>query len=154
MALPGQKPRWHLIEHPRAPFRCDVCGEEIPPERAATFTTLPRMYYDTPPAGYEPCNRGYDPLAATFEDAHPRTGGRFVLERTGDEELAYDVAVYLPGAVLLRSRLSWDDRGEPVLSPPLASTWAEGETIKLARVLKRSPKRILSRWRAGRAADE
>jgi hypothetical protein len=155
MALPGQKPRWHLVEKPRAPFRCDVCGEEIPPERASTFTTLPRMYYETPPAGYEPCNRGYDPLAAQFDapdaaltdGAHPRTGARFVFERDEAAVLAYEVAVYLPDAVLLRTRLSWNERGEAELAPPLASAWATDEALKLARVLHRSPTRTLSRWR-------
>jgi hypothetical protein len=65
--LPGAKPRWHLIETPRAPFVCDVCGEEIPLSQSHTFTTLPKMYYETPPAGYEPCNRGFDPLKVDFD---------------------------------------------------------------------------------------
>jgi hypothetical protein len=28
---------------------------------------LPKMYYETPPAGYEPCNRGFDPLKVDFD---------------------------------------------------------------------------------------
>jgi hypothetical protein len=67
MRLPGTGRPWHLIERPRAPFRCDVCGVEIPERDAASFTTLPKMYYDTPPAGYVPCNRGYDPMRAGYD---------------------------------------------------------------------------------------
>lgn len=67
MALPGARPLWHLIEKPRAPFVCDVCGRSIPMDELHTFTTLPAMYYDTPPGGYEPCNRAYDPLALQFD---------------------------------------------------------------------------------------
>jgi hypothetical protein len=64
--LPGAKLRWHLIENPRAPFCCDVCGQEIPEAELHTFTTLPKMYYETPPVGTVPCNRGFDPLAAKY----------------------------------------------------------------------------------------
>ncbi len=66
--LPGTRTRWHLIERPRAPFRCDVCGETIAEHELHTFTTLPAMYYDTPPTGYEPCNRGYDALQLEYDD--------------------------------------------------------------------------------------
>jgi hypothetical protein len=65
--LPGSGPLWHLIERPRAPFRCDVCGAAIPDDQWGTFTTLPKMYYDTPPAGYTPCNRGFDALGASYD---------------------------------------------------------------------------------------
>jgi len=66
-SLPGDKPRWHLIVSPRAPFHCDVCGQEIPETELQTFTTLPAMYYDTPPSGYEPCNRGFDALKLEYD---------------------------------------------------------------------------------------
>ena len=65
-SLDAAGPRWHLIEKPRAPFVCDVCGATIPESEAGTFTTLAKMYYEPPPAGYVPCNRGFDPLAAKF----------------------------------------------------------------------------------------
>jgi hypothetical protein len=62
----GSGPLWHLIERPRAPFHCDVCGAAIPEQQWGTFTTLPAMYYDTPPQGYTPCNRGFDGLGAEY----------------------------------------------------------------------------------------
>jgi hypothetical protein len=65
--LPGSLRPWHLIEKPRAPFVCDVCGETIPPDRADTFTTLPKMYDETPPACYEPCRRRFDPLRYSWD---------------------------------------------------------------------------------------
>ena len=69
--LPGTGPNqdsiWHLIEKPRAPFHCDVCGAAIPDDQWGTFTTLPNMYYDTPPAGYTPCNRSFDALGASYD---------------------------------------------------------------------------------------
>lgn len=64
--LPGSRTRWHLIERPRAPFRCDVCGQQIPEAELHTFTTLRKMFYETPPAGYEPCNRGFDALRLEY----------------------------------------------------------------------------------------
>jgi hypothetical protein len=79
-SLPGTRTRWHLIERPRAPFRCDVCGQEIPESELHTFTTLPAMYYQTPPAGYEPCNRGFDALKLEYErtvDGHGRVRGGY-----------------------------------------------------------------------------
>ncbi len=77
--LSGTGPLWHLIERPRAPFRCDVCGVAIADDQWGTFTTLAKMYYETPPAGCSPCNRpapgGFDPMAANYlhtVDAHGR----------------------------------------------------------------------------------
>lgn len=64
--LTGTGPLWHLIERPRAPFHCDVCGAAIPDDAWGTFTTLPKMFYETPPAGMTPCNRGFDGLAARY----------------------------------------------------------------------------------------
>lgn len=37
-----------------------MCGQEIPESELHTFTTLPKMYYETPPAGYERCDQGFD----------------------------------------------------------------------------------------------
>jgi len=78
--LPASGPLWHLIEKPRAPFHCDVCGAAIPDDQWGTFTTLPKMYYDTPPAGHTPCNRphaqgGFDAMTASYDhtvDPPPR----------------------------------------------------------------------------------
>lgn len=72
MALPGARTRWHLIEKPRAPFVCDVCGQTIPESELHTFTTLPKMYYETPPAGYERCDEGFD---ATKLEYHVKADG-------------------------------------------------------------------------------
>ena len=68
-SLPGVATRWHLIERPRAPFHCDVCGQLIDETELHTFTTLPKMYYDTPPSGHEPCNRGFDAMKLDYENA-------------------------------------------------------------------------------------
>jgi hypothetical protein len=147
-----------LIEKPRSPFRCDVCGATIPDHEAGTFTTLPKMYYDTPPAGYEPCNRAesFDAFSAEYEvvapagsQMDPQHGGRFVLTREGDAmPPVYGVEVFLPGGVRLASVLRWDGAARPVLDPPLSDTWAHDETLKLARVLSKDPKPRLTRWRS------
>lgn len=76
MPFPGIGRAWHLIERPRLPYRCDVCGAEIPASESASFTTLPKMFYETPPVGYVPCNRGYDPLRAEFPFAVTGDDGR------------------------------------------------------------------------------
>ncbi len=68
-SLPGARVLWHLIVTPRAPFRCDVCGKTIPESELHTFTTLPAMYHDTPPAGYQPCNQGFDALKVEYDAA-------------------------------------------------------------------------------------
>jgi len=157
--LPGQGRPWHLIEKPRAPFRCDVCGADIPEREASSFTTLPKMYYETPPTGYVPCNRaGYDAWSAEYEhvssgDLHPEQGGRFVFTRQGEASAAlYRVEVFLPQGRKLESRLRWDDEGRAELDPPLPDAWAHDESLKLARVLHKDPRPRLSRWR-GPAAD-
>lgn len=67
---------WHLIERPRAPFTCDVCGAPIPDGAWHTFTTLPKMFYETPPRGYVPCNRGFDGLTAAYDNVVPSEGRR------------------------------------------------------------------------------
>ncbi len=76
MTLPSTRllrdpPLWHLIERPRAPFRCDVCGRSIPDHESYSFTTLPKMFYDTPPAGMLPCNRASVPATAAFDHLAP-----------------------------------------------------------------------------------
>lgn len=63
---PGSGALWHLIERPRAPFRCDVCGAAIPEAQWDRFTTLSAMYYDTPPPGCTPCNRALPGLRAVY----------------------------------------------------------------------------------------
>ena len=89
-------------------------------------------------------------------DLHPRTGARFVFERDpsdGDDAAPrYAVAIYLPGTELTRARLAWVD-GTAQVDPEDASTWgaapewARAEVIKLARVLHRSPRAHMVRWR-------
>jgi hypothetical protein len=50
-----------------------VCGAAIPDDAWSTFTTLPKMYYETPPTGTTPCNRGFDGLGARY--THTVDGG-------------------------------------------------------------------------------
>jgi len=154
-----------------------VCGVTIPDHEAASFTTLPKMYYDTPPTGYAPCNRsreatpGFDGWSAEYENvatgdpksassipsygpshAPPDFGGRFVFTREGDTTPAvYRVEVFLAGEPPATTMLRWDDASRPQLDPPLSDEWARDETLKLARVLHKDPKPRLTRWR-GRPA--
>lgn len=80
-------------------------------------------------------------------DLHPSHGGRFVLTRVGSgEPLEYEVAIHLPHAQRLDTRLRWAD-GQPTLEPALGDPWAEGEILKLARILRRAPRPSLTRWR-------
>jgi hypothetical protein len=81
------------------------------------------------------------------QNLHPTHGGRFVLERTCEAPVTYAVIVYLPEGEKVESVLSWNEQGAPTLDPPFSSAWVHDETVKLARVLKRTPKTHLSRWR-------
>lgn len=152
--LPGRGRVWHLVEKPRSPFRCDVCGATIPDHEASSFTTLPKMYYDTPPAGCVPCNRtGFDAFSAEYpnvadRDAIPDHGARFVFTREGDAApVIYRVEVLVAGGPTLATSLRWDESDRPVLEPDMAEGWVRDETLKLARVLHKDPKPRLSRWR-------
>lgn len=70
-----------------------------------------------------------------------------MLTRLGGDELpTYRVEVFLPEQRKLESMLRWDE-GQPRLDPDLSDPWARDEALKLARVLKRTPKAVLSRWR-------
>jgi hypothetical protein len=80
-------------------------------------------------------------------DLHPTHGGRFVLTRRGDHPLCYRVQVYLPAGRMLESQMRFDASGTPALDPALPDAWATEETLKLARILKRTPKERLTRWR-------
>ena len=62
------------------------------------------------------------------------------------ESLEYMVAIHLPEGRRLDVRLSWHD-GQPRLEPAIDDTWAETETLKLARILRRAPRSSLTRWR-------
>lgn len=87
-------------------------------------------------------------VESTSRDLHPAYGGRFVLTRIGsDDALEYSVAVHLPEGRRLDARLRWVD-GQPQLEPVLPDAWAEAETLKLARVLRRTPRASLTRWRS------
>lgn len=84
---------------------------------------------------------------SSSRDLHPAHGGRFVLTRIGpDDALEYSVAIHLPEGRRLDTRLRWLD-GQPRLEPALPDAWAEAETLKLARVLRRTPRASLMRWR-------
>jgi len=70
-----------------------------------------------------------------------------VLTRVGEgEPLEYEVAIHLPEGRRLETRLRWID-GQPQLDPPLPDVWAEAEMLKLARVVRRTPRPSLMRWR-------
>ncbi|MCX4243784.1 hypothetical protein [Paraliomyxa miuraensis] len=84
---------------------------------------------------------------ASSHDLHPAHGGRFVLTRIGSgEPLEYVVAIHLPEGRRLEARLHWSD-GQPRIEPALDDGWAEAETLKLARILRRTPRSSLTRWR-------
>jgi hypothetical protein len=88
-------------------------------------------------------------VESSSRDLHPSHGGRFVLTRIGagmDDALEYDVAIHLPEGRRLDARLRWLD-GQPRLEPALPDAWAEAETLKLARILRRTPRASLMRWR-------
>lgn len=86
-------------------------------------------------------------VESSSRDLHPAHGGRFVLTRIGsDDALEYGVAIHLPEGRRLDTRLRWVD-GQPQLEPVLPDAWAEAETLKLARVLRRTPRASLTRWR-------
>lgn len=70
-----------------------------------------------------------------------------MLTRIGsDDVLEYGVAIHLPEGRRLDTRLRWLD-GLPQLEPALPDAWAEAETLKLARILRRTPRASLTRWR-------
>lgn len=84
---------------------------------------------------------------SSSHDLHPTHGGRFVLTRVGDVDAPeYEVVIHLPEDRRLETRLSWTD-GQPGLEPALDDPWAQSETLKLARVLRRSPRASITRWR-------
>lgn len=86
-------------------------------------------------------------IDSSSHDLHPTNGGRFVLTRIGSPDAPdYEVTIHLPEGRRLDTRLRWID-GQPVLNPPLTDAWAEGETLKLARVLRRTPRASITRWR-------
>lgn len=85
-------------------------------------------------------------IDSSSHDLHPAHGGRFVATRSSAEPLEYAVAIHLPEGRSLQTRLSWDgDRA--VLEPALDDPWAEAETLKLARVLRRTARASVTRWR-------
>lgn len=80
-------------------------------------------------------------------DLHPRHGARLVFTREDGEAPRYRVEVFLPEAVRVESVLSWDDGGAPALDPVVDDAAVREQIFKLARVLKRTPKARLTRWR-------
>ncbi|MEM9454706.1 MAG: hypothetical protein AAGF11_11040 [Myxococcota bacterium] len=84
---------------------------------------------------------------SSSHDLHPAHGGRFVLTRVGStDDPQYEVTIYLPEGRRLDTHLRWTD-GQAALDPTLADEWAQTETLKLARVLRRTPRASLTRWR-------
>lgn len=70
-----------------------------------------------------------------------------MLTRVGSETAPeYTVAIFLPEGRRLDTRLRWTD-GQATLEPALDDAWAQTETLKLARVLRRTPRASLTRWR-------
>ena len=87
---------------------------------------------------------------SSSQDLHPASGARYLFERQDDEAGAsprYAVAVYVADGTRVSTTLCWDERGEVVLEPTVASDALRGELLKLARVVKRSGQQRLSRWR-------
>ncbi len=81
------------------------------------------------------------------EGLHPKQGARFVFTRKDGAAPLYQVQVFIADARTLETTLAWGEDGRAYCEPPLADTRAQQETLKLARVLGRTPKERLSRWR-------
>jgi hypothetical protein len=87
-------------------------------------------------------------------ELHPANGGRFVMTRVSPDPPpdppgttpGYTVAIYLPEGRRLDTHLRWLE-GRPQLEPALDDGWAEAETLKLARVLRRTSPLSMTRWR-------
>lgn len=84
---------------------------------------------------------------SSHANLHPENGARFVADRLGDDPLTYAVTAYLPGDDKLVTTLSWDG-ARAVATPSWEDAWAAEEVLKLARVLKRTAKPHVTRWRA------
>ncbi len=84
---------------------------------------------------------------SSHANLHPQHGARFVADREGELPLTYAVTAYLPQAQTLSATLSWDGE-RAVVTPPWDDGWATEEVLKLARVLKRTGKSHVTRWRA------
>jgi hypothetical protein len=84
---------------------------------------------------------------SSHQHLHPTHGARLLAELTCAEPLAYDVTVYLPEGAELTGHLRWPD-GRADLQPAWSDAWAAEEVLKLARVLKRTAKPRVTRWRA------
>lgn len=90
------------------------------------------------------------------DSLHPSSGARFALTRIGTEQpdaaqgaLAYEVQVYVSGGVTLQGLLSFSESGAAQLQGLDQAHWAFQETLKLARVVKKSQVGSLLRWRPG-----
>ena len=101
---------------------------------------------------------------SSSKDLHPKHGARFVFTRRDDPadveadgatpqgsvstaRPSYLVEVFLPAERSLQTQLAWGEDGRPQLTPALDDAAVSGEITKLARVLKRTPKSRLTRWR-------
>lgn len=88
------------------------------------------------------------------DSLHPSSGARFALTRIGTEPpdsaqaaLAYEVKVYVSGGLTLQGLLTLPSSGTASLEGMDAEHWAFAETLKLARVVKKSQVSSLLRWR-------
>ncbi len=81
-------------------------------------------------------------------DLHPKQGARFVFIRHAEvEPPRYRVEVFLPGTRHIQTNLRWDEAGKPLVEPAIEHDAVLDQLLRLARVLKRTPKARLTRWR-------
>ena len=91
-------------------------------------------------------------MRPSSQDLHPQTGARFVFDRQDDgaEDPRYAVAVYLPEQRGWSGQLSWLEGSATLVADehePEPQAWVRDEALKLARVLRRTPKQHMVRWR-------
>ena len=90
---------------------------------------------------------------SSSRDLHPKTGCRYVLERSGTEPLVYAVHAFLPEQRTVRGSLAWPEGRahfaveESASTPPPELDEVTGGVLKLARVVRQSRQERLTRWR-------
>ena len=88
------------------------------------------------------------------QDFHPTSGARFIFSRLSgeDEQACYQVDVYLAGGARWQGTLTWSE-GQAVLLEAETQTpidklaWVQQGVLAQARVLKKTAKKKLIRWR-------
>lgn len=101
------------------------------------------------PLGEDPGGVRSAAVEPSSADLHPHDGARYVFERINPDVLQYEVAVYLPAGESYRGRVGWGEAGGLLLELDCEHAWVRIECEKLARVVKRTGKARLSRWRPG-----